>query len=37
MDGIKVRRYGEHVEEHIENMMGTYWELQRNIVGTRGK
>ncbi len=39
--GIKVRCYGEHVEEHIgnlgniiENLMGTHWELRRNIMKT---
>jgi hypothetical protein len=35
--GIKVRCYGEHVEEHKENLrnlIGTYWELMWNIVGT---
>jgi hypothetical protein len=26
--GIKVRCYGEHVGEHIENLMGTHWELK---------
>jgi hypothetical protein len=29
-----VRCYGEHVEEHIGNLMGTYGVLIRNIVGT---
>ncbi len=28
--GTKVRCYGEHVEEHIENLMGTDWELEGN-------
>jgi hypothetical protein len=32
--GIKVRCYGEHVGEHIENLMGTHWELKGNIMGT---
>jgi hypothetical protein len=32
--GIKVRCYGEHVGEHIGNLMRTHWELKRNIVGT---
>jgi hypothetical protein len=30
-----VRCYGEHVEKHKENLrnlIGTYWELKRNIV-----
>jgi hypothetical protein len=27
--GIKERCYGEHVGEHIENLMGTPWELKR--------
>jgi hypothetical protein len=25
--GRKARCYGEHVGEHIENLMGTHWEL----------
>ncbi len=32
--GIKVRWHGEHVGEHIENLMGTHLELKGNIVGT---
>ncbi len=32
--GIKVRCYGEHVGEHIENLMGTHWEYKGNIMGT---
>jgi hypothetical protein len=35
--GIKVRYYGEHVGDHIGdlvNLVGTHWELKRNIVGT---
>jgi hypothetical protein len=32
--GIKVRCYGEHVGEHIENLTGTHWELKGNIMGT---
>jgi hypothetical protein len=32
--GIKVICYGEHVGEHIENLMGNLWELKRNIVRT---
>jgi hypothetical protein len=35
--GIKVRCYGEHFGEHIENLMRTYWEREGNIVGTRDK
>jgi hypothetical protein len=38
--GIKVRCYGEHVEEHIGNLMGTNSKFKVNIVGThceRGK
>jgi hypothetical protein len=33
---IKVRWYGEHVEKHKENLrnlIGTYWEFKRNLVG----
>jgi hypothetical protein len=26
--GIKVRCYGEHVGEHIENLIRTHWELE---------
>jgi hypothetical protein len=29
--GIKVRCYGEHVGEHIGNLMGTHWELKGDI------
>jgi len=32
--GIKVRCYGEHVEEQIGNPMRTHWELKGNITGT---
>jgi hypothetical protein len=32
--GIKVRRYGKNVGEHIGNPLGTHWELERNIVRT---
>jgi hypothetical protein len=32
--GIKVRCYGEHVGEHIGNLMGTHWVLIGNVVGT---
>jgi hypothetical protein len=32
--GIKVRCYGEHVGEHIENLMGTQRELKGNSKGT---
>jgi hypothetical protein len=35
--GTKVRCYGEHVEEHIGNLKGTHWELERNIVRTMEK
>jgi hypothetical protein len=28
--GIKVKCYGEHVGEHIENLMGTHWEPRKN-------
>ncbi len=27
--GTKVRCYGEHVKEHIGNLMGTHWELEQ--------
>jgi len=39
--GIKVRCYWEHpwgthgkLREHIGNLMGTHWELERNIEAT---
>jgi hypothetical protein len=39
--GIKARCYWEHpwgtpreLREHIENLMGTQWELERNIEAT---
>jgi len=35
--GIKVRCYGEHVEEHngnLKNLMKSHWKLERNIVKT---
>jgi len=32
--GIKVRCYGEHVGEHIGNLIRTHWELEGNIVRT---
>jgi hypothetical protein len=32
--GIKVRCYGEHVGEHIGNLMGTHWVLIGNLMGT---
>jgi hypothetical protein len=31
--GITLRSYGEHVGEHIGNLMGAHWELKGNIVG----
>jgi hypothetical protein len=34
---IKVRCYGEHVGEHIGNLMGTHWELKGDIMGTNGE
>jgi len=40
---IKVRCYREHPWEHIgnlgniENMMGTHWELEGNMLGTKEK
>ncbi len=35
--GRKVRFYGEHVGEHIGNLMGMQCELKETLVGTRGK
>jgi hypothetical protein len=32
--GIKMRCYGEHVGEHIENSKGTHWEHDGNPLGT---
>jgi hypothetical protein len=31
---MKVRCYGEHVGEHIGQLIATHWELKGNIVGT---
>jgi hypothetical protein len=37
--GIKVRCYWDHPwgthREHIGNLMGTHWELERNMLGTK--
>jgi hypothetical protein len=40
--GIEVRCYWEHLwrthwefMEHVENVMGTHWELEGNILGTK--
>jgi hypothetical protein len=40
--GIKVRCYWEHprgtyweLRECIENLMGTHWELEKNMMGTK--
>jgi hypothetical protein len=27
----------EEPREHIENLMGTHWELEGNMLGTKGK
>jgi hypothetical protein len=42
--GIEVRCYWEHPwgthwgpKEHIENLMGTHWKLERNMLGTKEK
>jgi hypothetical protein len=35
--GIKVRCYGEHVEEYIENLMETSREHNENTLRTREK
>jgi len=42
--GIKARCYWEHPwethwepREHIRNLMGTHWELERNMLGTKEK
>jgi hypothetical protein len=42
--GIKARCYWEHLwrthcepVEHVENVMGTHWELERNMLGTKVK
>jgi hypothetical protein len=38
---IKARCYWEHPgrthREHIENLMGTHWELAGNMLGTKEK
>jgi hypothetical protein len=35
--GIKVRCYGEHVGEHVENPLGTQREHSGNTLGTMEK
>jgi hypothetical protein len=35
--GIKVRWYGEHVGEHLGDLMGTHWELKKEHIGNQGK
>jgi len=35
--GIKSRCYWNTLEEHTENLMGTHWELERNMLGTMKK
>ncbi len=37
MYGIKARCYWEHLGEHIGNLMGTHWELEENMLGTKEK
>jgi hypothetical protein len=34
--GIKARCYREP-REHIGNLIGTHWELEGNMLGTKGK
>jgi len=38
--GIKVRCYWEHpwgTHWNLGNILGTHWELERNMLGTKGK
>jgi hypothetical protein len=35
--GLKQGVIGNTLEEHIENLKGTNWELERNILGTKEK
>jgi hypothetical protein len=35
--GLKRGAIGNTLEEHIGNLMGTRWELERNMLGTKGK
>jgi len=35
--GLKPGAIGNTLGEHIGNLMGTYWELEGNMLGTKGK
>ncbi len=33
--GLKRGAIGNTIGEHIGNLMGTHWELERNMLGTK--
>jgi len=33
--GLKRRAIGDTLEEHIGNLMGTHWEFEKNMLGTK--
>jgi hypothetical protein len=35
--GLKRGAIGNTLEEHIGNLMGTQWELEGNVLGTKEK
>jgi hypothetical protein len=35
--GLKQGAIANTLEEHIENLMGTHWELEGNMLGTKEK
>jgi hypothetical protein len=35
--GLKQGAIGNTLGEHIGNLMGTHWELERNMLGTKEK
>ncbi len=35
--GLKQGPIGKTLEEHIGNLMGTHWELEGNMLGTKEK
>jgi hypothetical protein len=35
--GLKQGAIGNILGEHIENLMRTHWELERNMLGTKKK
>jgi hypothetical protein len=35
--GLKHSAFGNTLGEHVGNLMGTHWELERNMLGTKEK